>query len=140
MRPLKEPLQHPLLITDPDVCRSYQEDATGLIGTPDAVARPATEVQVAEIVRHCRANRIPVTPQGLRSSMVAGPLAFGGVALSCERMARLIDIDVAGRTATVQPGINTGEFKLAVASAGLFYPPDPTSENESTIGGNIATN
>jgi glycolate oxidase len=137
---VKEALDHPLLNTDPDVREAYQEDATGLIGTPDAVARPESEGEVADLIRHCRAHHLPVTPQGLRSSMVGGPLAFGGVALSCERMSKLVEVDVERRIAIVEPGINTGEFKRALAGTGLSYPPDPTSENESTIGGNVATN
>jgi glycolate oxidase len=136
----KEMPTHRLLVTDPDILSAYSEDASGLIGRPDAVARPVSEEEIVEIVRHCRAGGIGLTPQGLRSSMVGGPLAFGGVALSCERMARLIDLDVDRKIAIIEPGMNTGDFKKAIAGSGLFYPPDPTSENESTIGGNVATN
>jgi len=131
---------HPLFLTDPEVRLAYSEDATGLVAIPDAVARPSSEEEIVEIVRHCREHGIGVTAQGLRSSMVGGPLAFGGVALSCERLARLIDVDLDRRVAIVEPGMNTGEFKRALAGTGLFYPPDPTSENECTIGGNVATN
>lgn len=131
---------HPLWNRSPEVCTAYSEDASGLIGVPDAVGRPATEQEVAEALRDCAARRVPVTPQGLRSSTVGGPLAFGGCALSLEGMARLVGIDPAMRTATVEPGLNLGEFKRAVAQAGLFYPPDPTSEDECTVGGSVAAN
>jgi glycolate oxidase len=133
-------VEHPLWTTDADVCRAYSEDASGLIGMPEAVARPANEGEVVEIVRHCHAHRIAVTAQGLRSSTVGGPLAFGGVAMSLERMARVIDIDPSKRLAVVEPGVNLGEFKAGLRGTGLFYPPDPTSENECTVGGSVLAN
>lgn len=133
-------MEHPLWTTDADVCRAYSEDASGLIGMPEAVARPSSEAEVVEIIRHCSAHRIPVTAQGLRSSTVGGPLAFGGVALSLERMARVIDVDPARRLAVVEPGMNLGEFKAGLRGTGLFYPPDPTSENECTVGGSVLAN
>jgi FAD/FMN-containing dehydrogenase len=133
-------VEHRLWTTDADVRRAYAEDASGLIGLPDAVARPENEDEVVEIVRHCHAHRIPVTPQGLRSSTVGGPLAFGGVAMSFERMAGVIDIDPRRRLAIVEPGAVLGEFKAGLREAGLFYPPDPTSENECTVGGSVLAN
>ncbi len=133
-------MDHHLLTTEKAVREAHSEDASGLIGLPDAVARPESEEEVAEIVRHCCAHEIPITPQGLRSSTVGGPLAFGGVAMSLERMARTIDVDVDRRIAIVEPGVNLGEFKRTLADLGLFYPPDPTSENECTVGGSVLTN
>jgi glycolate oxidase len=131
---------HPLWTTDLSVRQAYSEDASGLIAVPDAVARPASEGEIIEIVRHCHAGAISLTPQGLRSSTVGGPLAFGGVALSLERMTRVIDIDRDRRIAIVEPGANLGEFKRALKGTGLFYPPDPTSEDECTIGGSVMAN
>jgi glycolate oxidase len=132
--------EHPLWTTDLSVRQAYSEDASGLIALPDAVARPSDEGEIAEIVRHCCAHGIPLTPQGLRSSTVAGPLAFGGVALSLERMARVLDIDTKNRLAVLEPGVNLGEFKRSLRGTGLFYPPDPTSEDECTIGGSVMAN
>lgn len=131
---------HPLWTTDPAVRQAYSEDASGLIGLPDAVARPKEEKEIVEIIRACAARKIPVTPQGSRSSTVAGPLAFGGLALSLEGMDRVIDLDLVHRLAIVEPGVNLGEFKRSLAGTGLFYAPDPTSEDESTVGGSIAAN
>jgi len=133
-------MEHPLLTKELAVRQAYSEDASGLVGLPDAVARPATEEEVVEIVRHCHAHRIPVTPQGLRSSMVGGAVALGGVAMNLERMTRVIDIDPGSRTAILEPGLNLGEFKRSLAGMGLFYPPDPTSEEECTVGGSVMTN
>ncbi|MBD3161677.1 MAG: FAD-binding protein [Candidatus Eisenbacteria bacterium] len=125
---------------EPSVREAYAEDASGLIGSPDAVARPTSEEEVAEIVRLCADRSIPVTPQGLRSSTVGGPVAFGGLALNLERLNRTIDIDMERRLAIIEPGVVLGEFKRPLIDAGLFYPPDPTSENECTVGGSVLTN
>jgi FAD/FMN-containing dehydrogenase len=133
-------LDHPSFVTDPSVREAYSEDASGLIGLPDAVARPETEALVAEIVAWCAARGVPVTPQGLRSSTVGSPLAFGGVALSLERMDRIVSIDPVRRQAVVEPGVNLGVFKRELAAHGLFFPPDPTSENECAVGGAVMTN
>ncbi len=132
--------EHPLWTTDLAVRQAYSEDASGLTGLPDAVARPTSEEEVLEIVRHCHAHRIPITAQGLRSSTVGGPLAFGGVALSLERMARVLDLDAARRVVVLEPGANLGDFKRSLSGTGLFYPPDPTSENECTVGGSVMAN
>lgn len=133
-------MEHHLLTTDPDVRNVYSEDSSGLIGVPDAVARPSTEDEVAEIVRHCYENRIPITAQGLRTSTVGGAISIGGVALSFEKMTRTIDVDVDRCLAIVEPGANLGEFKAPLQDVGLFYPPDPTSENECSVGGSVAAN
>lgn len=126
--------------TDPTVREAYSEDASGLVGLPDAVARPTSASEVADIVRWCAAGGTPLTPQGLRSSTVGSPLAMGGLALSLEKMDRLIDIDPVNRTATAEPGIVLATFKQILRQAGLFFPPDPTSENECTLGGAVMTN
>lgn len=126
--------------TDPEIRQAYAEDASGLVAVPEAVARPANEDEAVEIVRACAEERIPLTAQGLRSSTVGGPLTDRGVALSCERLSRVIDIDVARKVAVVEPGVNLGEFKRMLKGTGLFYPPDPTSENECTVGGSVMAN
>lgn len=128
------------LTTDLSIRKSYSEDASGLVGLPDAVARPTTEAEVADLIRWAADSGTPVTAQGLRSSTVGSPLAEGGVALSLERMDRILDIDVPNRRAIVEPGVNLGAFKKAVREAGLFFPPDPTSENECCVGGAVMTN
>jgi glycolate oxidase len=127
-------------VTDLSIREAYSEDASGLVGLPDAVARPSTEAGVAEIVAWCAGNAVPVTAQGLRSSTVGSPLAMGGVAMSLEKMDRILTIDPKLRRAVVEPGLNLGELKKALREAGLFFPVDPTSENECTAGGAVMTN
>jgi FAD/FMN-containing dehydrogenase len=132
--------EHQLWTTDESVREAYAEDASGLIGLPDAVARPKDESEIVEILRICRSRKIPVTAQGLRSSTVGGPLAMGGLALSLEQMNRTIDIDRDRRIAIVEPGANLGEFKRELPEFKLFYPPDPTSEDECSVGGSVLAN
>lgn len=131
---------HPRITTDPEACGAYAADASGLSRRPDAVARPENEEEVAEILRLCSARRIPVTAQGLRSSTTGASVPATGVVLSLERMARLVEIDAERRVAVAEPGIVTAEFKRQVRAAGLFYPVDPTSEEECTLGGTVACN
>jgi len=131
---------HPRVTADPEVCGAYAADVSGLSQVPPAVARPENAKELADLLRLCHDRTIPVTPQGLRSSTTGASVATSGIVLSLERMARLIDIDRARRVAIAEPGIVTAEFKRQVAEAGLFYAPDPTSEEESTLGGNVACN
>lgn len=131
---------HPRVNLDPEVCAAYAADASGLSRVPDAVARPESEEEVAELLRVCSRQRIPVTPQGLRSSTTGASVAAEGIVLSLERMNRVLSLDVERRVASAEPGIVTSEFKRQVRAAGLFYPVDPTSEEECTIGGTVACN
>jgi glycolate oxidase len=132
--------EHGALITDPDIRAAYAADTSGLSHVPDAVARPGSEAEVVDLLRFCNERRIAVTPQGLRSSTTGASVPITGIALSLERMNRVIEIDPERRVAIVEPGAVTFDFKQAVRAQGLFYPPDPTSEEESTLGGNVACN
>lgn len=138
---------HSRVTTDPDVRAAYATDASGLTAVPREVARPDSESELADLLRICHDKTIGVTPQGLRSSTTGASVPYGlpvesndGVALSLERMNNVLLIDPDRRIAIVEPGIVTADFKAQVRAAGLFYPPDPTSEEECTLGGNIACN
>jgi len=138
---LSEPLApHPRIVSDPEICRAYAADASGLARVPVAVARPESEAEVAELLRLCHERRLPVTPQGLRSSTTGASVPEEGIVLSLERLGRVLEIDLERRTAAAEPGIVLAEFKRQVRAAGLFYPVDPTSEEECTLGGAVACN
>ncbi len=128
------------LITDRDIVESYSVDSLGLRGQFLGVLRPCSEEEVLMAVREASAQGIKLTPQGLRSSLTGASIAQEGVALSLERMNRILDIDEKKRIAIVQPGVITADLRATVKGLGLMYPPDPTSQGESTIGGNVATN
>ena len=127
-------------VEDPGVCGAYAADASGLSRVPDAVCRPQSEAEVVDRLRECAARKTPVTAQGLRSSTTGASVAEFGVVLSLEHMTRVLDLDLETRRVSVEPGVVLGEFKRELESQGLFYPPDPTSENECTLGGTVATN
>lgn len=126
--------------TDPDVRQSYAEDASGLWLVPDAVYRPTSEADVVSALADARARGLCVTPSAARTSTVGGPLAARGAVLSLERMTRVLRVDAAAGVAVAEPGVLLSDFKRAVQDAGAYYPPDPTSEEECTLGGTVATN
>ncbi len=130
----------PGAVTDPDICGAYAADASGISRVPDAVVRPQGEDEIRELLRACSAREIAVTPQGLRSSTTGASVAARGIVLSLERMARIVSIDPERRVAIAEPGVVAAEFKARVREAGLFYPVDPTSEAECTLGGTVACN
>src|SRR6185503_17616236 len=113
---------------------------SGLEMIPDAVARPASVADVIEVVRSARAGGASITPAGAQTSTTAASIVDRGILVSMRAMSRVIDIDTEARTAVVEPGVTIGALNAELASLGLRFTPDPTSENEATIGGAIACN
>lgn len=108
---------------------------------PEAVVFAESTEQVARLLRFANAEKIPVTPRGAGVGYVGGCVpARGGIALSLMRMNRILELNTADGVAVVQPGVITGELQSAARKLGWFYPPDPASLKECSIGGNIATN
>ena len=120
---------------------TYGYDNSRRQAMPDAVALPTTREQVAALVRACRAHRVPVIARGrgTNTTGAAVPIA-GGVVVSFERMQRILDIRPGDRCAVVEPGVLNGDLQRALQPHGLFWPPDPTSADYSSIGGNLACN
>jgi glycolate oxidase len=125
---------------DADVRRAYAADVSGLVMIPDAVARPREIAEVVDLVRDCMGTRTPITPAGGQTSTTGASITDSGVLLSLRAMDRVIDFDSTRRTMRVEAGANLGELKRAAAEQGLLFPPDPTSEDDVTIGGAIACN
>ena len=131
-----------VVVTDPDILASYRHDRAmdPAAGMPLAVVRPTSTEQVQAVLRWASAHRVPVVPRGAGSGLSGGATAIdGGIVLSTEKM-REITVDPVTRTAVAQPGLFNAEVKKAVAAHGLWYPPDPSSYEICSIGGNIATN
>jgi glycolate oxidase len=131
-----------VVVTDPASVENYRWDWSRDpgAGTPMAVVRPTDAAQVQTVVRWCAENRVPITPRGAGTSLSGGSSAVdGGIVLSLERM-RAIEIDTTTRVAVVEPGAFNAEVKATAARHGLWYPPDPSSYEICSIGGNIATN
>jgi D-lactate dehydrogenase (cytochrome)/glycolate oxidase len=131
-----------VVVTDPDILGSYRHDRAmdPAAGTPLAVVRPTKTEEVQAVLRWATAHRIPVVPRGAGSGLSGGATALdGGIVLSTEKM-RDITVDPVTRTAVAQPGLLNAEVKSRVAEYGLWYPPDPSSYEICSIGGNVATN
>ncbi|WP_024802431.1 FAD-binding oxidoreductase [Nocardia sp. BMG51109] len=131
-----------VLVTDPDILAGYRQDRAldPDAGTPSALLRPTTTEQVATALRWAHEHRVPVVPRGAGTGLSGGATAQdGALLLTTERM-RELTVDPVTRTAVVQPGLLNAEVKRAVAEHGLWYPPDPSSFEICSIGGNAATN
>ncbi len=108
---------------------------------PEAVVLAKTRAHVEKTLRFANKHGIPVTPRGAGYGYVGGCVpSHGGIALSVAKMNRIKEIHFADGVAVVQPGVITGTLQDAVKEKGLFYPPDPASLRDCSIGGNIATN
>ncbi len=130
------------LTTDPDVIEGYRRDRamTAEPGTPVALVRPADTAQVQTTMRIATAHGVPVVPRGAGTGLSGGATAVeGAITLSTERL-RHCEIDPTSMLAVVGPGLFNAEVKAAAAAHGLWYPPDPSSFEICSIGGNLATN
>jgi len=108
---------------------------------PDAVALPQTREQVVALVRACRTHRVPLVARGAGTGTTGAAVpTLGGIAMSFARMNRILDVRAADRCAVVEPGVLNGELQTALQPHGLFWPPDPSSAELCSIGGNLATN
>ena len=131
-----------VVVTDPDILGSYRHDRAvdPAAGTPLAVVRPTKTEEVQAVLRWATTHRVPVVPRGAGSGLSGGATAVdGGIVLSTEKM-REITVDPVTRTVVAQPGLLNAEVKSRVAEFGLWYPPDPSSYEICSIGGNVATN
>ena len=121
---------------------AYSYDATREHFEPEAVLFPRNEEDISKILRYCNERKIPVVPRGAGSGFTGGALPVsGGVVLAVEKhMNKILEIDTKNMVAVVQPGVINKELQREVEKLGLFYPPDPASQEYSTIGGNVAEN
>lgn len=130
----------PAVSRDVEVRRAYATDASGLVLLPEGVVRPTSAEEVAALLAESTSTRTPVTAAGGQTSTTAASICDRGVILSLRAMDRVIDIDPLARTARVEPGVLVGDLRRACADAGLLLTPDPTSEEECTVGGAVACN
>ncbi|WP_328386588.1 FAD-binding protein [Streptomyces sp. NBC_00400] len=130
------------ILTDPDVTGSYANDMASFCeaGTPAVVVLPRTVEQVQHIMRTASELRVPVVPQGARTGLSGAANASDGcLVLSLVKMDRIIEINPVDRIAVVEPGVINAVLSRAVNEHGLYYPPDPSSWEQCSIGGNIGT-
>ena len=122
--------------------RPYETDGlTAYRQLPMVVVLPETTRQVAEVLRYCHDEGIKVVPRGAGTSLSGGALPLGdGVLLGMAKFNRIREIDFENRVAVVEPGVTNLAVTNAVAHAGFYYAPDPSSQIACTIGGNVAEN
>lgn len=109
--------------------------------SPDAVVFPRSTAEVAAVVRLCRQHDVPFVPRGAGTSLAGGCLPVGGgVMIVLTRMKEILEINLIGRYAVVQPGVVNVWLTQALKGTGYHYAPDPSSQGACTIGGNVATN
>ena len=121
---------------------AYSYDGTANFqALPDLILSPGSTEEIQEIVKVCSKYRVPIVSRGSGTNLAAGTVpTSGGVVLLFNRMNQIVEVDEENLTITVQPGVITREINELVEPMGLFYPPDPSSMNISTIGGNVSEN
>lgn len=125
----------------PATLKNYAGDKWFATHQPDAVALPRSTKSVATILHFANRHGIPVTARGAGHGYVGGCVPLhGGIVLSLERMKRIKEINAGDFVAVVEPNVVTAELQTAVEKQNLFYPPDPASRANNSIGGNIITN
>lgn len=141
IRPLKKLLPRDELTFESAALEKFSGDKWFATHLPDAVALPRSTNSVATLLKFANKNKIPVTARGAGFGYVGGCVPVcGGIVLSLERMARIKEIHEGDFVAVVEPGVLTATLQKGVERKKLYYPPDPASRADCSIGGNIATN
>jgi glycolate oxidase len=138
---LEEALGIDKVLSSPVDLVAYSFDGTFEQHLPDAAVLPETNEEVSTVLGIASQYDVPIVPRGMSSGLAGGSIPVrGGIVLSLTRMNHILEIDEENMTATVQAGVVTADLQAAVEKLGLFYPPDPASVKQSTIGGNVACN
>ena len=125
----------------PSVLAEHAGDKWFATHQPDVVVLPRSTKSVSKLLRFANRHKLPVTPRGAGHGYVGGCVPVrGGIVLSLARLNRIKEINAADFVAVVQAGVNTKQLQQEVEKQGLFYPPDPASRADNSIGGNIITN
>jgi glycolate oxidase len=130
------------VVTEPERLRVYECDGlTGHRAIPEVVVLPASTEEVQAVLRACHRDHVPFVARGAGTGLSGGatPVA-GGVVVALSRMNRIVEVDMSSQRVVVEPGVTNLEVTRAVAEAGFFYAPDPSSQQVCTIGGNVAEN
>ncbi len=138
---IKKFLSPEQIVQDDEGRSHYCYDATELKYMPDIVLLPSNTEEVSKIMKLAYEHDIPVTPQGGRTGLSGGALPIkGGIVLSLLKMKKIIEIDEKNMQVVVEPGVISSDLQKELKKYNLFFPPDPSSTIESTIGGNVAEN
>ncbi len=128
------------LFTDPVDCYAYAYDNSRNFRPPLAVVFPLNAEEVQSVVRLCHEYHVPLVPRGRGTGTAGGSVPEqGGIALSLERMNRILSLDPDNRMAIIEPGVLNQELQDGLKPKGFFWPPDPSSAPYCSVGGNLAT-
>src|SRR5881392_3782937 len=138
---LRDLLGDEIVADDPNSIAAHSGDKWFATHPPDLVVFARSTEDVSKLLHFASREKVPVTARGGGFGYVGGCVpARAGIALSLIRMNRIKEINFTDAVAIVEPGVFTAELKSAVCAPQLFYPPDPASMKDCTIGGNVATN
>lgn len=127
--------------SDPETLAAHGGDKWFAAETPEVVVFARSTADVSKLLKFASREKVPVTPRGAGFGYVGGCVPVRkGIALSLMRMNRIKEINFADSVAIVEPGVITADLKAGARAQKLFYPPDPASMKDCSIGGNIATN
>jgi glycolate oxidase len=138
---LREAAAGAAISTSAEARREFGADRWHAAALPEAVAEPTSREEVAAILRYANERGIPVTTRGAGVGYVGGCVPTrGGILLSVRKMDRIVEVNPADGVAVVEPGATLGDLQDAARALGWYYPPDPASLKECSVGGTIATN
>src|SRR6266576_2097759 len=138
---LREILDDEIVADDPETVAAHGGDKWFATHPPEVVVFAKSTADVSKLLQFASREKVPVTARGGGFGYVGGCVPVcGGIALSLMRMNRIKEINFTDAVAIVEPGVFTADLKAAVRAQKLFYPPDPASMKDCTIGGNVATN
>ena len=133
-----------VIFGDPEQLDAYSHDEIAeaeYAHMPELLVRPESTEEIAAIMKLANRERIPVTPRGAGSGLSGGAVPIcGGIVLLCDRMNRILDVDLQNMMVTVEPGVVTNEINDVIRDDGLFYAGYPMSLETCYIGGNVAEN
>ena len=139
---LRQVLPADAVVDDPVARRAWESDGLTMHrALPLVVALPRTTAEVAEVMRACHELGVPIVPRGAGTGLSGGALPHEqGVTIAVSRMNRILDVDLANRCVVAEPGVTNLAVTQAVAHAGYYYAPDPSSQIACSLGGNVAEN
>ncbi len=130
-----------IVTTASEVMTEHSIDRWYASGMPDVVVLAQSTQDVVAVMQYAHEHEVPVYTRGAGVGYVGGCVpVHGGIALSVAQMDQILDLNPADGCAVVQPGVITGDLQDAARAVGWYYPPDPASLKECSLGGNIATN
>src|SRR4051795_5321674 len=132
---LREIVDTTIVVDDPETLAAHSGDKWFATHPPEVVVFARTTADVSKLLEFASREKIPVTARGGGFGYAGGCVPVrGGITLSLMRMNRIKEINFTDAIAIVEPGVFTGEFKTSVRAQKLFYPPDPASMKDCTIG------